>query len=770
MGLYQPWFAEAGDFSGTVRGKDHGNVLPGAHVWIETKRPKGVFCDAKGNFRITDIPAGKWLVKVTFLGYKPSEQWVVIHESGSTFSNFNLEIQPFEGQEVEIIDSRKNREVLNQPVRMEILSAQTIAANPGQNIVSALDVLSGVNMSSTLGIFSNNTIVSLRGLSGDDQGRTLVLTDDVPMNKADAGSVNWNLINRDNISSIEVIKGPGSILYGGCAMGGVINIRSLEPVKKLEAAATGTYGTFNTLGIRYAVGGKPFQSDQLKGLYWRLNGFYRRSDGYNPEIPEYLEPGDTFYVNNYLREISTSLKTGYRFNQDNSIEISAGFFNDKRGRGTEVYEIDGAFERHKTLMINTRYLGGWKKMKFRFLAFGNEEWFERLNEYMREGEYNLYLVESKRSDRGANFSTSMYLGDAHELTAGIDYRFGSVFGQDIYYTSTDLITNQGKMSTYAVFLQDDFQLFNGKLRFVGGLRLNYATFFEGKFRIDDPSYSVQYLVDYQDSAYQSSTWAHVDPKISVQYRWSPTTRLYLSFARGFRAPALDDLCRTGKMRNGFKVANPDLKPEILDNIEIGGDMRFFNIAEISFSAFRSYGKDFLYYVSTGDSVNMGYKLTPVYKKNNISMVEITGLELETTVDPLPWLSVFANYTYNHSVIHRFEPLVADPDKDLTGNYLTNVPEHKVAAGLTCKNRLVNFNLIWKYIGERYINDENETDFYLQSATYPAYQTFGLKLWHILKKHYTFAFSMDNIFNERFIDDRLQQSPGRQFTFEFNVSF
>jgi iron complex outermembrane receptor protein len=739
-------------------------------VWIETRPPAGVYCDEFGNFSLTGIPVGRWLVRVTFLGYKPAEQWITIREAKTTTCYFKLEIQPLEGPEVEIIDSKKKRDVQALPARMEIITAQNIAANPGQNIVSALDVLSGVNMSSTLGIFSNNTVVSMRGLSGDDQGRTLVLTDDIPMNKADAGSVNWNLINRENISRIEVLKGPGSILYGGGAMGGVIHIISREPVKKLEASATGTYGTFNTMGIRYVVGGKPFHTVHEKGLYFRLNGFYRRSDGYNPEIPEYLEPGDTFYVNNYLREISTSLKTGYRFNQVNTLEVSAGFFNDKRGRGTEIYEVDGAYERHKTLMINTRYLGGWKNVKLKFLAFGNEEWFERLNEYMRESEYNLYLVESKRSDRGANLTITVPMTKVNDLVTGLDYRFGSVLGQDIYYTSTDLITNEGKMNTYAAFIQDEFRMLNGRFQIIGGLRLNHARFYDGKFRIDDPSYSVQYLVDYQDSVFQTNDWTHIDPKLSIQYRWSSSSRVYLSVARGFRAPALDDLCRTGKMRNGFKVANPDLKPEILDNLEAGGDLSLFGMAEISLSLFRSYGKNFLYYVATGDSVNLGYKLTPVFIKSNISIVEITGLEMETRVTPASWGSIFANYTYNNSVIRRFDPLHANLDKDLTGNHLTNVPENKFTAGITCHNRLVNFSLIWKYIGRRYINDENENDLYLQSATYSPYQTLGLKLWYNLKKHYTFAFSLDNVFDERFIDDRLQQSPGRQFTFEFNITF
>jgi iron complex outermembrane receptor protein len=501
-----------------------------------------------------------------------------------------------------------------------------------------------------------------------------------------------------------------------------------------------------------------------------MNGFYRRSDGYNAEIPEYLEKSDTFYVNNYLREVSLGGKAGYRFNSLNSVEVSANFFNDKRGRGVEIYEVDGAYERHKTWQTTVRYKGGKGAGRWNFLAYNQDEHFERLNEYMKEAEYNLYLVESNRIDRGMNLNYATPLGSYHNLTTGLDYQFGSVYGQDIYYTSTDLITNAGKMDTWALFVQDEIGLMDKKLQINLGIRLNTAIFHDGSFRIDDPSYSVQYLVDYQDSLFPRNQWYQIDPKISIQYRFTPQTRIYVTAAQGFRAPNLDDLCRTGKIRNGFKIANPALEPEILDNFEVGTDIMLLKKLHLAASLYYSVGKDFMYYVSTGDSVNMGYKMTPVFIKSNISQVEITGLELDMDADPLKWLSVFANYTFNHSVISKFEPNDITADKDLNGKFLTDVPMHKASAGITLKNRIMNINVLWKYTGERYINDVNETDPYLLAAKYPAYQTFGIRLWHTFFKRITAGVNVDNIFDARFIDDRLQQNPGRMATIEITTTF
>ena len=251
---------------------------------------------------------------------------------------------------------------------------------------------------------------------------------------------------------------------------------------------------------------------------------------------------------------------------------------------------------------------------------------------------------------------------------------------------------------------------------------------------------------------------------------STRSRIYISAAQGFRAPNLDDLCRTGTIQNGFKIANPALKPEVLDNFEVGTDITFFKKLHVASSLYYSIGRNFMYNVSTGDSVNMGYKLTPVFMKQNISRVEITGFEFDVDIEPAAWLSLFANYTFNHSVISRFTSNDTTVDKDLNGKFLTDVPMHKASAGVTVKNKLVNINLLWKYTGERYINDVNGPDPYLLTAKYPAYQTIGTRLWHTFFNHLTAGLDIDNIFDVRFIDDRLRQSPGRMVTLELTATF
>lgn len=759
----------SGTLYGSVTNLEDGHPLPGAHIIVGASQWVS-FADVAGHFRITGITPGKYEVTVSFLGHRNWKRTLTIRDGKELRLDVQLETASLSAPEVEVFDSRVPRIVQNKPVRMEVLSAQLLTNNPGQSVTSALDLISGVNLTGTMGVYSASSVVSMRGLSGNDQGRTLVVMDGVPLNKADEGEVNWNLLNRENIEKIEVFKGPGSARYGSNAMGGVIRITSKQPEKPVTGMASVNYGTFNSMGLRYQVGGMLDRKKQGKGFFWGSNGFVKKSDGYNAEVPEYLEPGDTFTTNTFLRELSVGSKAGYRFSPGNQVEAGVNYFNDRRGRGMEIYEIDGAWDSHETWMYNARYDGNKGKVSWQLLAFSLDEHFERLNEYMSEAEYNLYRVESKRTDRGVTFSAVTAAGRFQSVSGGVDYRYGSVYGQDIYYTSTDLITNQGKMDTWGLFVQDEIRLMEQKLQITAGLRFTMARFHDGSFIVDNPSYSIQYLTDYQDSLFSADRWSQTDPKLSAQYRFTPYSRVYFSLARGFRAPVLDDLCRTGKMRKGFKVANPSLKPEYLDNVEIGGDVRLFRKMQVATSLFYSIGHDFMYYVSTGDTVNMGFKRSPVFKKQNISKVTIAGFEADINAELWPWLSLTGNYTFNHSVISKFIPNDSVIDKDLSNKFLTDVPDHKVTLGLTIKHKIINFNMVWKYIGQRYINDENTVDYYLMTDKYPSYNTLGARIWRTFLKHYTFAFNIDNIFDVRFIDDRLRESPGRQMNIEFTITF
>ncbi len=122
--------------------------------------------------------------------------------------------------------------------------------------------------------------MALRGISGYQ--RTAVLVDNQPMNNALSGGVNWASFEIEDIDRIEVVPGPFSSLYGGSAMGGVINIITKKPEegKFVVKAGVGS-NALNSLSLTY--GGKTFED-----LGRCANYGHKRSDGY---IREYVVKG-----------------------------------------------------------------------------------------------------------------------------------------------------------------------------------------------------------------------------------------------------------------------------------------------------------------------------------------------------------------------------------------------------------------------------------------------------------------------------------------------
>ncbi len=327
------------------------------------------------------------------------------------------------------------------------------------------------------------------------------------------------------------------------------------------------------------------------------------------------------------------------------------------------------------------------------------------------------------------------------------------------------------MQTGALFVQDEIFLLNRKLQINLGMRYDFSKYYDGLFTIDFPSYSIEFISAFEDQSMPERYWDAFCPRFSVQYKFSETDRTYFSIAKGFRAPILDDMTRTGKKKGTFKVANPDLNPELITSYEWGGDVEILKNLSFAGALYYSLGTDFMYYSSTGDSVNMGYKIVPVLKKKNISKVEIYGLEAELKYDLSSNLSAFANYAYTHSVILENE--VNDPlvDYDLSGKHLTDIPDHKISAGITWNNRIVHTTFMYKYIGEQWINDLNIVeDEYLFTDKYPAYSIFSIRFEKQVIKNLKIAMSIENLFDKIYTDSNAQQCPGRFIMAWVNFTF
>ncbi|MCX6226275.1 MAG: TonB-dependent receptor, partial [Bacteroidia bacterium] len=262
-------------FRGRITDAQTGDPLAGANIQV-VSTGKGTSSDGEGMYQLT-LADLNVKIRITYMGYSP-ETIRISPKNGDRPVDISLTPTAISTKAVVVTATKTKKRVTEVPGRTDWLSAKQLEAIPITQADDFLRTIPGIQVSREHGILDHGSTVSMRGLGGDQQGRYLVLLDGVPMNKADGGSVNWNSINTDDIRQIEVAKGPGSSLYGGNAMGGVINYIRRKPVRPLEGSAQLEYGSMNTMRGKFTAGGNPAVLN--KAFYWSVQGFGSKSDGY----------------------------------------------------------------------------------------------------------------------------------------------------------------------------------------------------------------------------------------------------------------------------------------------------------------------------------------------------------------------------------------------------------------------------------------------------------------------------------------------------------
>ncbi|MDZ7740429.1 MAG: TonB-dependent receptor [Bacteroidota bacterium] len=727
---------------GYILDAETGKPLSGAHI-ILNEANNGFTSDQNGYYKAVMKEAGTCKLKISYIGYQSQEQSIAIKKGQKLHLDFNLIPGTYRSDEVVVTATRNQSRIDDIPGSIRVISRKEIQQMPSEKIDDIIQYATGVNVLRSGGIYTMRPVVSLRGLSGDEQGRTLILVDGVPINKGDTGGVNWNRIDKNSIQRIEIFRGPGSSLYGNNAMGGVINIITRKPVKKMEGYAGMSFGTYNTQRANTGFGGRMNEK-----IWYSASAFYTNSDGYNA-IPDSLRTTPDYSVPRFLNEKGISGKMGISSSKLLNLEIQYDYFEDKRGEGEKIRAPQGEYRSFNTHFFRGKAKGDLKVFQYDLNAYYQQEHYFRIDERERKGEYSRFDVESDRIDLGLILHMRSSIGKHQELSYGLESKQSSVDGGDYYKTSPDTIENSGKMKFSAVYLQDEISLISAKLKIIAGLRFDHANFFDGNYYSTDNSWTGAL------PELESHAWEAVSPRISASYKTAPGSKIYLSYARGFRASILDDLCRSGWMWIGPKIANPRLGPEKIENYEAGANISITESFSFAASLFYSKGHDFLYYVRTGDSL---WGKRPIYQRQNVTEVEIYGAELETEYNLNRNLRLFGFYTFNESKILSF-----NENPGLEGKYLKFTPVHQIKAGFFWSNSILNtaINLIYK--SKQYIDDLNMTEI-------EPYVSVDAKLSKKIDEHFNAFVQVQNLFDEQHMDNEIYLSPGRMMTIGINVMF
>lgn len=304
---------------------------------------------------------------------------------------------------------------------------------------SALSVLNH-----TPGIFVNRSgdfgraDVDIRGL-GQNCRRVAVLVDGKPEKMGLFGCAVSHAFPLDNVQRIEVVKGPASVLYGGEALGGAVNIITRMPEEKSETDITAFYGSYNTRRLNLKHGGN------LDGFKYFLTFDKRDSDGHI----------DNAGYSGY----SVTGKLVYDLSDHTRLSFQGKYFDGKKYEpGTvdnPVFDFWNDYERGAVDLSLTRT---WKKNEF----------FVKVYRNFGKHQFSDGWDSRDRTDGAVVRFTTRGIKN-NELTLGGDFRY---FGGKSYgFPVGEWDKNEG-----ALFVQNEY-IFSAKWILSTGLRVQFDSLY-----------------------------------------------------------------------------------------------------------------------------------------------------------------------------------------------------------------------------------------------------------------------------------------------------
>ncbi len=529
---------------------------------------------------------------------------------------------------------------------ISIIDSSEISNKNSLNAFDALKNEYGLSFSQqgTKGSVSN---VYIRGANSS---HTLVLIDGVEVNLPSDPSNFYNFFSlpTENISRIEVLRGPQSTLYGSNALAGVINIISAQgtgkPVSNISIEA-GSYNTFK--GTLSSLG--KFDKFNYSIALSRI-----KSDGYSAASEKYGSTENDSYqldnINSVLGyEFSDDFETDFviRYNKSSSdLDQSFGspeFWDDP----TYIFDQKEFFIRGqgKLNLFDDKWI-----QKFGLTYFSN------IREYSFDSSAASFYSSWSNYDGKkykADWQNDFQFVDNNLITAGVEFELEETTSEYYLFSSFNppdyaSIIPKVDVNTFGVFIQDQFKVgesFFGTI----GVRLDNNSQFGNAFTY----------------------------RIAPAYMfWETGTKLKATFGTGFKAPSLFYLYDP-------LYGNPDLNPEKSFGWDAGVE-QFFWSEGFSFGA--------TYFFNMFDSM---FGFDPItFKTVNINKAETNGVEIFTKAVITQGLDVKANYTYTN----------AKDKSENTPDYnkkLVRRPEHKAGLFLSFSfTEFTNANIEFMYVGER----------------------------------------------------------------------
>ena len=475
--------------------------------------------------------------------------------------------------DVVITSTRTGYLLRDVPIATEVIGSKEIDESGAITVGELLSQRSGV--SSSLNVDGGESFNML----GLDSKYILILKNNQPITGKFNNRVDLNQISIARIKKIEIIKGPGSAIYGSEAMGGIVNIVTEDIAESMLINFSYRASSFGETPKQ--ISSDPINSSIKNSIVVPINNFTIAND----ITLQYFTKGQQFeYINSdEIDKINFNTDVSWK-KLNHQINLSHQYFNHEDEGATRLSSGTLLFTNATSINRNQLTLShNWdikehvsieqtmRKVDYsrRYKVINTNEVIDR-NDITEENnfEYELLFNHQMKNmllNGGFEFSKPQYKSD--RITGG----------------------NQTK-DILGVFNQATFNL-SSVMDIVAGIRLD----------------------NYNDTTVFS-------PRLAFAYKPNIQWTFRTAYGHGFRAPSfMESLIDWEHVEFGYSVkGNPDLKPEVSKGITLGAEYRNNNNFQLSS----------LFYHNSFSNLIKDYTLeSGVFSYRNIESADFTGIEL-----------------------------------------------------------------------------------------------------------------------------------------------
>ncbi len=593
--------------------------IPDVNVFIAGSN-RGATTDKDGKFVIENVATGKRFLIADHIAYTQKRIPIFVKQKGHRKLTVFLSPKILTLDNVVFTASRHAETQFQSQKDIAVATEKEIAVRISPNTADALRETPGILVQKTT---AGHGAPIIRGMIGKD---VLLLYNGIRLNKPTfrfGANQYMNTIDVESLNRIEVTKGPGSVMYGSDAIGGVVNMIS-EPPQFLEqdghwqSTFSTRYGSADQSRIIHTGFTNRFGKMIVKsGITWKKIDDLRAGAQVGPQVPTGYD------------EMNGNVKIGVSLSESSSLDFDLLAVNQKQVPRYDKY-VSGKYQKYlydpqnRYLSSITLYSRPQKMNRINSLQWNVSYQFEEEGSIQQKtGKTSITKNRNDLTTLGSFLQLNSVLRSRHILTYGYEIyrdRVNSSRFKNSVRLPRGNFPNGSTYRSLGIFANDNI-IFTEKFDCTVGLRwsrMHISSLLEEPFGNFEDHYS------------------DLTGTLGLSYKPKPWLNLIAAYAKGFRAPNFNDAVVLKVANAGVDAPSPGLAPEKSHNFEMGVKV---NRPGLNGSAFVFYNRlidlidrylgtyQGLRFFDENQNGNREADEADIYQKRNVAKAYIAGWEV-----------------------------------------------------------------------------------------------------------------------------------------------